>query len=217
MGRLFAFVRLDASALRGNALSFGLIGLFATAMAWMGSDREPLVAVLVPMALAAFTPMHFFASDERGHLDVLFSVLPIGRRQVVAGRFLGIALLLALIAATSAAAAGLIARVVGAPLPAHDLAAALAMSVAAASVLIGVQVPVYFGLGMARTRAWPQLAILLVFFGGSWAAGRLDGVPQWATQAVGSAWLPPAAMAVAVLVLLVSCAVLTRLYTRRSL
>ncbi|MEP6481595.1 MAG: ABC-2 transporter permease [Rhodoglobus sp.] len=166
------FARFDivnfATPVRRVAPALLLVLATAVATPW------PMFAIgtaAIVMSLLAANP---FSADELGHLDTLYSTLPITRRNVVIGRYLALVLVY-LATALLASIAAIIITLAGR----HDIdiLALAAINVAAFlvfAVSVAVQLPFFFSVG--ATRARPMIFIPAVVFGGGAALASQTGL-----------------------------------------
>ncbi|MDR6573578.1 MULTISPECIES: ABC-2 transporter permease [unclassified Curtobacterium] len=158
-----------------------------------------------------------FQGDERGRLDTLYGIAPIGRTAVVLGRYCSMTVF-ALTAIGVGTATTLVMRVVrhqdfGWPLVGTMLLASLAC----VGVAYAVQLPWFFALGFTRGRPMIYIPVGIIA-----VAGTIVGRSGWfATPRSIDVLVPPlwlvALVFAAVLVLLVSAGIAMRVYRRREL
>ncbi len=208
---------MDVVSQRSAASSFLLASVIAIVFAWRATQGHPEVVIAVLMVMTAFLPIYLFATDERGHFDALFSILPISRRRVVVARFLGLTLVMVIFAAVSVGIAEILSRTGGTPIAPRELATVASCSFVAASLMIAVQMPVYFAMGAARAGMYPRAFVFAAIFGSTLLTGQIDEVPTWVLRAAASSWLGPVGVLVGLMILAISLAISVRLYTRRTL
>lgn len=215
--RTIDLLRTDLAAHATTLATFAVVAaLVAGANLAMGGATS---AAATCALTGAFLIGPLFANDERAHLDVMYSILPVPRTRFVLGRYLLVALS---IAATTlvGVAVGWVDGVVRGPEPSPvplSATAVVGLSLAVVGLVAAVQLPLFLALGHARTGTYSLGATMVLMFGGT---ALLRHFPDLATALLrwaGSPWTGAVGVTVAVVALAVSAAFSVRLYRRRDL
>ncbi len=168
----------------------------------------PVTLVVILVVVAGYP----FAIGDKNDLDTLYGVLPVRRRDLVAGRY---AYAMALVAIAEVLGT-LIALAMGAAMDLPIGWSALGYAVVAAFAIFGVlvafQFPLYFALGYARARL---VTILPMFILMAVAAAVAQVMPKDSITLPSPAVLVAVALVGTVALLSASMAVSTRLDARR--
>jgi len=144
-----------------------------------------LVGVLLPVPGMAVVSAAFvtslmistpFLGDEKGHLDVLYGVLPVSRRTIVIGRVLSLLVYYVAAAVVATAVTFVMAAVRGSTFDIGILLVAHAVAAAFVGITATIQLPVFFRIGYSRGRLM-SFAPALVTAGALWlvqTTGSLD-------------------------------------------
>lgn len=218
MRPVLAFLRMDLSAQRRAVCALPVVALLMVVLAKVTGLPVPIGLLMAANLVPAILPSQFFAMDERGRLDLLCALLPVSRRQVVAGRHLTMGALAALTSCLCALGSRLSEQVApsGERLP---ITVMFCVGFTFVCLLLAVQTSLYFALGPARVIS---LATAAVFFAAMAMVGKVADSLQHATpetlgRALTWSWTAPAAVAVGVALMAVSVGVSTPLYARRAL
>jgi len=178
----------------------------------------PGLGIVVGAVIAAVSASIPFQGDERGRLDTLYGVAPIGRTAVVLGRYVTM-----IAFGIAAVGVGTVTAFVSASLRHQELpwplvATMLLAAVACVGVSYAFQLPWFFLLGFTRGRPMIYIPVAIVA-----VAGFIAGRVGW-LEGIGLADVLAPAPGVAALVLIgviallgVSAAVSVRVYRRREL
>lgn len=212
------FVGLDLRSMRPNAryMIIPVVMVAVPVLLFLGPYM--LIPAVSGLAVAS-APSYLFGNDERGRLDTLYTALGIQRRQVVAGRYTTLLLLLIGLTATGVLLAASAALVFD---TAYDWKIATTLTVASVAligIVLAAQLPAYFGTGPGPVRAVaniaPGIIMAAVFIG--WAVPDARTVLLSWIGDTHLAWLALAAIAILGVLGAVSTALSTRLYARRDL
>ena len=210
-------LRAELSAHAAALRAFAIVAAIITAANLAMGGATPAIAVCA--LTAAFLPGVFFAQDERARLDVMYSILPVTRTQLVVGRYQLIAFIAAVVTLAGLGVARIDELVRGpqaSPIP-LSTAAVAGMVLAVVGAIAAVQLPLFFALGHARTGMYSNGAIMILMLGGMILIRQF---PALATTLLDWASRPrtgPAGLGAAVGLLAVSAACSIRFYRRRSL
>ena len=135
----------------------------------------PGMAIAASAFVASLMVSAPFVGDEKGHLDILYGVLPVSRRTVVVGRSLAVIAyaVLAMVIATAVTFAAALVR--GSSIAPEILLIAFAAAFAVVGLSLSIQLPVFFRVGYSRGRLAAYAPTLVI-------AGSL-----WLSQATGIA------------------------------
>lgn len=178
----------------------------------------PGFGIVIGAVVATVSASVPFQGDERGRLDTLYGIAPIGRTAVVLGRYCSM-VVFALTAVGLGTATTFVMRAVrhqdfGWPL----VGAMLLASFACVGVAYAVQLPWFFALGFTRGRPMVYIPVAIIA-----VAGTVVSRSGWFAD-VGPAdvlappgWLAVVVCVAVVVLLVVSAAIATRVYRRREL
>lgn len=175
--------------------------------------------VLVSTMTVVFLPGSLFAQDEQSHLGTMYSILPVSRRQVVAARYLMIALAGAVMTLVGLALAWADSVVRGAgPEPvALSTVAVAGMGLAVVGATTAVQLPLFFWLGYARTGMYSLGTVMVLMFAAMFIIRQVPDLRVALLQWAGNPVAGLVGTALAVVMLAVSAACAASAYQRRSL
>ncbi|MBW4041200.1 MAG: ABC-2 transporter permease [Acidobacteria bacterium] len=211
------FVRFDLTMIATTqplrvVLPIILTGVFCVTL------PVPGIGIVVGAVLASISVSVPFQGDERGRLDVLYGIAPVGRIAVVLGRYVTL-----LVFAIVTTGVGAVTSVVVGAARHQDLgwplvSTMLLVAFGSVSVAIAVQVPWFFALGFTRGRPmiYVPVGILAILGFVTGQTGLLDGTTGLAPG------VPPLVVTAAVLIggvalLAGSAAVAVHFYRRREL
>lgn len=207
---------MELWVLRPYARQFVILVVLGCLFVFMLDTVVPLV-----MGMAVLTASYGFAITESARLETLFATLPSPRRNVVLARYgVNTGVLL------GSGLAGLVIDAAAAPIrqqawSVSTALAGLALTFTVATLVIGIQFPLFFALGYTRARLVSYATIVLI--------GALVGLGAIGATRTGSLdWLeaaastPPLAIVAGGLLaggllLAASAAVSVRLYARKDL
>ncbi|WOQ18699.1 ABC-2 transporter permease [Raineyella sp. W15-4] len=222
MSTALRFVGLDLRALRPYARGLALTLVIMTVFTVLPS-RNPY-AVLPPLMLGAVIvgPQYLFAADERSDLDTLYTVLGVPRRAVVAGRYLTVALLEAVLTLLGLATTAIAAAALRVPLELSIVAGMTMIAVAVLCLVFACQLPLFFAVGYTAARPYVFVVPIVAFVGGFLVLGAglvPDAGPLLlsALQHLGTVPAGVLTIAVSAGLLVASAELSQRLYARRDL
>jgi len=216
MSGVLRFVRLDIRVQQATLrTTLAVAGLLAV-LTWVVTPLPPMIVAIFTFA-AAIVAVEPFRADERGRLDVLYAVLPVGRAEVVWGRYLTM-----LGVQVSFAAVGVLLAVAAAAAKAQPLDVGLTGLVLAAglainALVLAVQTPVLFRVGYARAR-WVAFTPIMVIMAIVALAGPSGlNLLRVASALAATAWLPALFPLAGLVALALSALASAWLYGRRDL
>jgi ABC-type transport system involved in multi-copper enzyme maturation permease subunit len=173
-------------------------------------------AAAIVMSLLAANP---FAADERGRLDTLYATLPITRRTIVVGRYLGLVGIY-LVLALAATVAAIVTTLLGHhPVDPVMLGAVNVAAFSVFAIAIAVQLPFFFSVGYTRARPMMFVPAAVLVAGSAIASqtGILNHTDliHAVSQNLDTLWV--AAPVIAVAALAASAGISWARYRRRSL
>lgn len=209
-----AFTRFDVS----NVLTSPgrVIGPLAFVIVIGIVSPFPLLAIPAAAAvttLAAGTP---FLNDERGHLGILYGILPITRTTVVVGRYLQMVLWFVVAVILGIGTTVVTTAVRGDSVQFSVVALAVGLSFFSAAFALAVQLPVFFAFGFARARAAMYIPVIVLAVLWSVAAGLGPVASDAVVQAVLNPITPALAVVFGVVALVVSTVIAARIYAKRQ-
>lgn len=203
-----AMTRLDLMSsrpyLKQGVLLFAVAALLGFAM------DDPGAVVPLTVVYAVLTASYPFAIGDKNDLDTLYAVIPVPRSAQLAGRYLFAVVLFLVAAGIGTVLAFVIALTQGQPLPTGpDVAMLVAVCFAFYALMVGLQYPMYVGLGYLKARLVANVPFMALLVAVLLFASRLEDVtlPSPAVAA-------PVLVAAGALVLLGSAAVAARLPRR---
>lgn len=174
--------------------------------------RQPSIAPVMVMVMAVFVAAYPFAIGEKNDLDTLYGVLPMRRRDLVAGRY-GFAMVLVVVAAVIGTLIGFaLGAAMDLPFGWEELGYLLVVGFVIVGVVISVQFPLYFALGYTRARLITYLPIFAVM---AVVILAMNVMPKNAVVLPSPAVLVPVAIVGTLALLVASGAVSVRLDARR--
>lgn len=211
----FRFTALDLRAIIAYPTSPIVVLITIIAVAIMGVTPYAVLAGAFAAGLVVVAAP--FALDERAGLDRLYATLPLTRAAVVTGRTLTLILQILLWAVVGILASCIAAAATEVALDPGVFTSICATGLAAALLVLSVQVPLLFTFGFARASILIYLPLLLIF-GAAWGITQLANIPLEEILAfLGSAPWMITAPVTAIALLALSTVLSTRLYRRRSL
>jgi ABC-2 family transporter len=213
-----ALLMKDLMLLRYRIL-FGLVlAVFALMPMRPSAPRGMFGAMMTHMIVTAFLTQ-LGGIEERSRGDVLVSLLPLGRGDVVRARYLLLGGLAAAMATFYVVPPAILSLVAPAPLSAGTLATWWLWCTTLTVALWSVSLPVVFRWGMTGSQILIN-ALMFAPFAVSMIVSRLFGVQiQSVVQSgwLATAWTALGALGLALALAYLSSLLSTRLYTRRDL
>ena len=166
MNNALRFTILE-TAMQRPYLKTHLVPLVLVVAIIVGINPGPLGAISLCSALAMLAPASAFGLDERARLDTLYAVLPISRKNIVLGRYAGMLILAAALGLLGTVLSIAVTVVRSQAVDATQIAVICCASFLALSLVLGIQLPVYFALGHSRARIL-NYAILIALLGTFW-------------------------------------------------
>ena len=173
-------------------------------------------AAAIVMSLLAANP---FAADERGRLDTLYATLPLSRSAVVIGRYVSLTVIYLLVVLAANILAVAVPLTKGAEIDLWMLGMINLASVIIYALAIAVQLPFFFSVGFTRARPMMYIPVGVVA-GLLWLAGQtglVDDSDFTALQSIDPVVAVGVGVGVSVVALVISAAVSSVRYGRRSL
>lgn len=158
------------------------------------STRQPLFTSAFMMVFAVFTGGLVFSAHEKSHSEKLYGILPLGRMEMIAGRYL-LALMAGVISALFAGICSFeISLMVNADLDFTALLFVLALAFDYYCFAVGVSYPIYFRFTFTKAYAFTMLPLyflmlILIFL--SRRTGLFDYVAQIGQFLTVNRWLIP--------------------------
>ncbi len=162
MSNIQSVVRLDfytvKSIYRMAVLTYLISILF-------GFIAQPVIPIFLIMVFGVFFSGMVFSIYEKNHLNKLYGTLPLGKSEVVIGRYL-YAFLFGIVQAIFAGSISyVISRVTKIVPDNFTLTATLSLSFIYFCFAVGVEFPVYFKFGFSKAYVFTMVPIYLVFIG----------------------------------------------------
>lgn len=160
MSNTIKMARLDFITMKSNYLSY-LSGVFVVLLFLFMGSTFVLVSVNCAWVVALISTMIFMA-QEKNDLNRLYGTFSITIRDIVLGRFLYVvSIYLALFLITTFLYA-IYSFIQSVPFDLVDFTLGLGISFLVFSIIVGIQMPLFFKLGYMKGRMWSLLAFLLV-------------------------------------------------------
>lgn len=189
---------------------------------------QSIVMLVSPFMFAFYTFFQLFGQDERPGWESVKLSLPVTRTEVVVARYLVMVIMFAMILAASTALGGVVAALItqvkfgAVTLIARDeLLVALLIALAVTLIYLGIEIPIFFKLGVAKARLFifiPYLAFMLATLDPVQDLIKVIGAQVMRlVEAVGSP-VPLAAglVVLAVVLYAISLSISTRVYAARE-
>jgi|GEM_PF-2523603 len=178
----------------------------------------PGMGIAVGAVVAAVSASIPFQGDERGRLDTLYGIAPIGRTAVVLGRYLSM-LVFAVVAVGIGTATTLVMGAVRHQDIGWPIVATMLLGAAACvGISFAVQLPWFFALGFTRGRPMIYIPVGIIAVVGFIVGqtGWFDGIGP-ADVLTPAPWLAALVLVAVVALFVGSAAVAVRVYRRREL
>jgi hypothetical protein len=216
MSTVLRFTQLDLRVQRATLRSTLAVAALLALLTWVTAPIPPMIVAVFTFA-AAIVAVEPFRSDERGRLDTLYALLPVGRAHVVWGRYLtmlGIQVAFAVVGVALALAA---AAVKAMPLDGSLTGLILTAGFALNALILAIEAPVVFRMGYARARwvAFTPILVIVALVAVANASGLNLSAVVSGLPAAALPWAPLPVAGLAALA--VSALVSVRLYTARDL
>lgn len=162
MSNIRSAVKLDfyivKSTYRMAALTYFISILF-------GFIAQPIIPIFLIMVFGVFFSGMVFSIYEKNHLNKLYGILPLGKSDVVIGRYL----YTFLFGIVQAILAGIISYVISRTTEMVSdnfaLTATLSLSFIYFCFAVGIAFPVYFKIGFSKSYVFTMVPIYLIFIG----------------------------------------------------
>lgn len=214
---MMGFVYKDFFLLRRQISYLAILFLLYTVLSAagvFGSYILPAIVVIMGMVF----PMSSFSYDEQARWDKFAAATPVGRKGVVAGRYL-FALLLILISSAIVAALQLLLSLSGlVEQPISELLLPVLACAVAALLMDAIFLPLLFRFGAEKARILGMILFVVIFAGCAGAGFLAGGAQQSPSLSVQALLLAIAvAAAAAVAALWVSYCFSQRIYAKKEL
>ena len=223
MHPMWTLLRTELSAHSFTLRVFAVIAAGVTGLCLVVGGT-PIVAACV--LTAPFLPGSLFAQSDRAHLDAMYSILPVTRTQLVIGRYLLIALVMAVMTLAGLALTWVdaLVRSAGGDSAPVSTAAVAGLALAVSGAGVAAQLPLCFAFGYARTRLYTVGGTMILMCGGPLVIKQFPDVlrrfvdlPLMIVRWAGEPRTGLIGLGVAVGLLAVSGVCSARLYRRRNL
>lgn len=216
MIQVLRFTQLDLRVQQATLRTTLAVAAVLALLAWVTTPLPPMIVAVFTFA-AAIVAVEPFRSDERGRLDALYAVLPVGRANVVWGRYLTMLGTQVAFAAVGVVLAVVAAAVKALPLNAGLTGLILAVGFTLNALILAIETPVVFRMGYARAR-WVAFTPILVILAIVALAGPSGlNLLRLASGLQVEVWLPALLPVAGLVVLALSALVSVRLYATRDL
>ncbi|WIE64114.1 ABC-2 transporter permease [Curtobacterium sp. MCLR17_036] len=179
----------------------------------------PGTGIVMGAAIAAVSASVPFQADERGRLDTLYGIAPVGRTAVVLGRYVSMVVYAVVALGVGVAATLAVAAVRQQDVAWPFLATMLLVGAGAVFVAVAVQLPWFFALGYTRGRPMVYIPIAVIAVGAFLVGqtGLVGSSGSPADFAAPSGAVAATVLGIGVVLLAASAALAVRLYRRRQL
>jgi len=210
-----AFTRLDLSSWLPRPQTLLTLLFVVVVGVLLPVPGMAIVAAALVTSLMVSAP---FLGDERGHLDILYGVLPVSRGTIVVGRALSVFsyYLVASVIATATTIATEVAR--EGAISAEPLIIAHAVAFAFVGVSVAFQLPVLFRIGYSRGRLMAYAPAFLIA-GLAWlvqAVGATASI-QRSLEGISVTTVGVAGVLIGIVGIILAVALSTRFYRSREL
>lgn len=162
MNRIFNAVKLDLYTAKASLPTF-IVTVIAVIFVG-GATRQPSVITAIAMMFATALGSTVFQISEKNHLDKLYGILPLKKREQVLGRYLYAGILGIGCAAVTAAAALILYRVLHIPMNLLPFFAVLGGSFAYYCFAVGISYPIFTRFSFSGTYILTLAPIFILFF-----------------------------------------------------
>lgn len=146
-----------------------------------GFIAQPMIPIFIIMVFSVFFSGMIFSLYEKNHLNKLYGILPLGKSDVVIGRYLYAFFFGIVQAVLAGIIAYAISFVTNKATDNFTLTAALSLSFLYYCFSIGIAFPVYFKYGFSKAYVFTMVPIYLIFIGGIFISKKtsaLDNLKQ---------------------------------------
>lgn len=153
-------VKLDYLTVKSQMGGYITFPIVIAIFGFMGSSIT--VLSITSAWLVALFATNIFTVQEKNELERLYASLSLDLKSIIAGRYVFVfvsylfALILSMILGTG------ILLLQGNPVAFQDIPIAICVSLLVFSLIVGVQMPIYFRLGYSKGKAWSLLPFVLV-------------------------------------------------------
>jgi hypothetical protein len=162
MSKALAFARLDYITVKPYLTLKNLFLLAAVLIIYSGITESLISIITITMVFAAIYSSYPFVVGDKSNIDALYSTLSIKRDTVVTGRYIFAFSLILCAGVISNAAAFVILTVTKGGYVLTDSLFITAIMFMAFSVIIGLQMPIYFKFGYTKAKFTAYLPLLFM-------------------------------------------------------
>jgi ABC-2 type transport system permease protein len=219
MNAVLKSLRLDYYAFKANYKAFAII--YALAI-YLSLYTQPTIVIVIVMIFSSIFSGMTFLVWERNHLSKLYGILPLGRMDVVIGRYLH-ALIFGII---NCAVAGMVTVMVSlisnkGGMDAFSFTAYISVFFLYFCLSIGVSFPIYYKFGVIKAAISMILPLYLVVMSGIFISRNVDSISSLKQIIEYLAYNPTmmwvAGIGLGLLLLVISCPVSCLIYKRSEL
>lgn len=218
MSNLLNAIKLDfytvKSVYRMAALTYLISIIF-------GFIAQPMVPIFIIMVFSVFFSGMVFSIYEKNHLNKLYGILPLGKSDVVMGRYLYAFFFGVVQAVLAGMIVYVISYVTNTAMDSFALIATLSLSFLYFCFAIGIAFPIYFKFGFSKAYVFTMVPIYLLFIGGVFiskktsALNNLQRMIQYFSAHQGV--ILAAGIGLGILLLIISCSISYLVYQRSEL
>lgn len=171
MTNILKSVRLDYYILKTNYAKFVIIYVLAVLLALV---TQPVISIVIIMAFSVFLSGTVFTIYEKNNLSRLYGILPLGRTEVVIGRYLyalafGLANML-----ISGCMAYVMSNFSGKGLDKLTFIISLSVSFIYYCFAISFSFPIYFKFGFSKAYLFTMLPLYIIILGSVLVSRKAD-------------------------------------------
>jgi len=160
MNRILCEVKLDFHTVKSSLALSAFMFVISFAIGIL--TKQPLITPLFVMIFGVFIGGTVFSIHEKNHIEKLYGILPLGRSDMIAGRYL-YGLLIGLVNAVIAAVfVWVISIILNKPVVSVLLLSVLALAFFYYCFAVSISYPVYFIFGFAKANVVTMLPLYLI-------------------------------------------------------
>lgn len=218
MSAVLKSLRLDYFSFKANYKAFIII--YALAI-YLSLYTQPTIVIVIVMIFSSIFSGMTFLVCERNHLNKLYGTLPIGRTEVVVGRYLHALVFGAVNWAVAGAVSGAVSLLAGKGLDVFGFSAYMSVFFFYFCLSIAVSFPIYYRFGVLKAAISTILPLYLVVMSGIFisrnadTAAGLKQVLQYLADNPAMMWA--AGIGAGLILLVISCPLSCLIYKRSEL
>lgn len=218
MSNIINAIRLDFRIVKSVYKTAALIFFIAI---FVGITAQPAIPIFIIMVFSVFFSGVVFSISEKNHLNKLYGILPLGKSEIVIGRYLYALIFGVVNAIIASIIAYLIAALTHSGLDYFTYASTLALGFLYFCFAISVSFPIYFKIGFSKAYIFTMLPMYLILISGIFISKKtnvLDNFKQMIQYFMTHQNLIlPAGVILGLILLLISCLISNVFYKNADL